>query len=72
MATIYSLEERIKELGQENYKLRYLLAKGDGDCIYCGLSKNDMSRCAHGFPGCGRADDLINGDDNGPQSEPAV
>lgn len=27
-------------------------------CLYCGRAAEDMSRCASGFPGCGRADDL--------------
>ena len=56
----------------ENDKLRGLLANCDGDCIYCGLPKKDMGKCYLGFPGCGRADDLLNGDDNGPQPEPTV
>ena len=55
---------------EENDKLRGIIAKSDMDCIYCGLPKKDMGRCYLGFPGCGRADDLINGDDNGPQPEP--
>jgi hypothetical protein len=44
---------------QENDKLRYLLAKGNDPCIYCGLKKEDMVKCESGFPGCGRADDLM-------------
>lgn len=28
-------------------------------CLYCSLPAADMARCEHGFPGCGRADDLL-------------
>lgn len=50
---------RIAELEKENSRLRSLLAAGEGDCVYCGLSKQDMAKCSHGFPGCARADDLL-------------
>jgi len=47
---------------KENDALRALIANGSDDCIYCGLSKSDMGKCASGFPGCGRADDMMLGD----------
>jgi len=50
-----------EETVKENNKLRGLLAAGKGDCIYCGLPAVDMPKCAHGFPGCARADDLAIG-----------
>lgn len=53
--------DRIAELEIENTKLRKLLADSPADCPYCGLSKADMARCASGFPGCGRADDMLAG-----------
>jgi hypothetical protein len=51
-------------LQAENDQLRCLIAKSDMDCIYCGLPKARMAWCASGFPGCGRADDLIYGEVN--------
>lgn len=53
----------IEELRAENDRLRWLLAKGSDPCVYCGLSKKDMAKCASGFPGCARADDLMAVDD---------
>ena len=68
-----NLMVRVNELQEENDKLRGIIAKSSLDCMYCGLPKADMAKCAHGFPGCGRADDMmVNGEPNGPQSEPAV
>lgn len=58
---LQSIQE-YQRLEQENKKLRGLLAKGDADCLYCGLPKKDMAKCSHGFPGCGRADDLMDGE----------
>ena len=49
----------IEELQAENDKLRLIIAKSNLDCIYCELPKADMAKCVHGFPGCGRADDLV-------------
>ena len=48
-------------LRQENDKLRSMLAKSPADCPYCGLPAADMAKCALGFPGCNRADDLMAG-----------
>jgi len=46
-------------LQQENDTLRAIIAKGPMDCVYCGLPATDMSKCASGFPGCARADDML-------------
>jgi len=62
MQDIKQLWMQVKELEDENDKLRFILAKGEGECVYCGLPKKDMARCIYGFPGCGRADDLQNGE----------
>lgn len=48
----------IDQLKAENDRLRHLLASSDAPCPYCGLPSDRMNECAHGFPGCGRADDL--------------
>jgi hypothetical protein len=53
------LLKQIEELRKENTQLRFLLARAPIECIYCG--KIDMSECPSGFPGCGRADDLMHG-----------
>lgn len=45
-------------LEEENAKLRRMLSKSNADCIYCDLPVADILKCAHGFPGCGRADDI--------------
>jgi hypothetical protein len=55
-------DDLLKRLRLENDKLRYLLANSDIPCIYCKLSKSDMLKCQSGFPGCGRADDLMVGE----------
>ena len=65
-------EGRATKAETENDKLRGLLAKSDLDCIYCGLPKKDMGRCYLGFPGCGRADDLMLEANDGRKSEPTV
>lgn len=44
---------------KENDILRGLVAKGQGDCVYCGLKAEDMGKCAFGFPGCARMDDIM-------------
>lgn len=49
-----------QKLIEENDKLRGLLAKSDKDCAYCGLKSEDIGRCASGFPGCARMDDIVN------------
>lgn len=52
---------RAHELEAENNKMRALIANSDMACMYCGLPAADLPKCPHGFPGCGRADDMIAG-----------
>ena len=59
MTSESDLDARISILEKENDKLRFIIADSDLDCIYCGLKKCEMLKCASGFPGCGRADDLM-------------
>ncbi len=51
----------IERLRAENTTLRLLVAAQPTPCVYCGLT--EMAKCASGFPGCARADDLICGED---------
>jgi hypothetical protein len=53
-----------EELQQENDRLRVMLAKGKGDCMFCGLPAEDISKCASGFPGCARMDEMLNSIDS--------
>lgn len=53
------LEAQLQTALEENDKLRGLLAKGKGDCVYCQLPAEDVAKCPHGFPGCARMDDLM-------------
>ena len=53
------MSDEINQLRAENDKLRALLAKGGGACVYCGLPAADIAKCARGFPGCGRMDDIV-------------
>ena len=62
-----SYVRNIEKLREENDKMRALLAYGSDPCVYCGLPKDDMARCAHGFPGCGRADDMADTDNPWPR-----
>jgi hypothetical protein len=48
------------EIRRENDVLRGLLARGDKDCVYCGLPAAEISKCRSGFPGCARMDDMMN------------
>jgi len=57
-ATWNAREDRIAELEAENNTLRRVLAASKADCPYCNLAAQDMAKCAHGFPGCSRADDM--------------
>jgi hypothetical protein len=50
---------KLVEMERENTTLRNLLARSNADCPYCGLPAEDINRCVHGFPGCGRADDML-------------
>jgi hypothetical protein len=72
MKTIENLTETNEQLSTDNDTLRIIISKSDIDCIYCGLPKKDMGKCAYGFPGCGRADDLLMEDTDGTEPEPAV
>lgn len=56
-------ERKTKEVLEENDKLRGLVAVSDLPCVYCALPSADMGKCASGFPGCGRADDMMLNDD---------
>lgn len=63
-ATLFDESKEVAELRAENERMRDLIARSSLDCVHCGLPAADMSRCAHGFPGCARADDfkLVPGD----------
>lgn len=52
-------ESRLAEARKENDFMRLRLAESDKDCVYCDLPKAEMGRCASGFPGCARSDDLF-------------
>lgn len=56
-----ALRAEVAKLKAENSTLRTLVAVQQSPCIYCGLT--EMAKCASGFPGCARADDLICGED---------
>lgn len=56
---VAGMRSRITDLERENDVLRKRLAVSNADCPYCGLPAADMAQCAHGFPGCGRADDIM-------------
>lgn len=53
------LKKELEDQEMEFRKFRGAVARGNGDCVYCGLSKVDMVKCAYGFPGCGRCDDMM-------------
>lgn len=53
------LHRRIAELEGENDHLRASLANSGGPCAYCELPREEWSKCAEGFPGCGRGDDAM-------------
>ena len=62
-------EERATKAEAENNKLRGLLAKGQGDCVYCGLPAADIAKCPSGFPGCARMDDIVNKEETAVEME---
>lgn len=66
--TTIALTQKVKDLAAENDRMRALLAYGSDPCVYCGLPKDDMAKCASGFPGCGRADDMAVTDDPWPRN----
>lgn len=49
---------------KENSQLRLVLATSNAKCAYCGLPAEEMAKCASGFPGCARGDDMLS--DNTP------
>lgn len=70
--TVMSYVRNIEKLRAENDKMRALLAYGSDPCVYCGLSKADMAKCALGFPGCGRADDMTATDNPWPRHKSSI
>jgi hypothetical protein len=54
-----ALKAQVAELASENTRLRAALAVSKDPCVYCSLPKAEWEKCAHGFPGCGRADDAV-------------
>jgi hypothetical protein len=50
---------RLRKSEAENTRLRAALATSKDPCVYCSLPADEMAKCASGFPGCGRADDLM-------------
>jgi hypothetical protein len=60
---IATAERERDELRKENDFMRLRLAESDKACVYCDLPKAEMGACAHGFPGCARADDLFHCDE---------
>jgi hypothetical protein len=55
---VHEAANHIAAVEAENDALRRALATSNADCPYCGLKANEMAKCAHGFPGCARADDM--------------
>ena len=53
------LTARLREVEQENDRLRAALANSDQPCAYCSLPADEWGKCQHGFPGCARADDAM-------------
>lgn len=56
---MYTEKDAAAQLRRENDFLRRMVAESDLPCVYCQLPKADMARCASGFPGCARGDDMI-------------
>jgi len=61
LPVLAELREKIRRLTAENDTLRGIVARSPEKCVHCGLE--DMSKCASGFPGCARADDILCADD---------
>ncbi len=59
----------LENLWDEIDKLRAVLAKGEKDCIYCGLPAKDINKCSYGFPGCSRMDDIMCGPESKAEQE---
>lgn len=50
------MEAKAAAYNAENTRLR---AVSKDPCVYCQLPAAEMAKCASGFPGCARADDLM-------------
>lgn len=48
-----------ERLSAENVRLRAALATSKDPCVYCQLPAAEIAKCAAGFPGCARMDDLM-------------
>lgn len=59
---LLEVQAKLEISEKENRKLRYIIAKTNIPCLYCGLL--DMSKCKSGFPGCARMDDIMVGGEN--------
>ena len=57
--TVDDWKAKYEALSAENDKLRVLLAASNANCAFCGLPAAEMAKCASGFPGCSRADDML-------------
>ena len=57
--TVDDWKAKYEALSAENDKLRVLLAASNANCALCGLPAAEMAKCASGFPGCSRADDML-------------
>ena len=53
-------DDLVKRLSKENDLLRSALSHSKDPCIYCGLAADQLAQCCSGFPGCDRADDMVN------------
>lgn len=62
ISRLLECQAKLEIVERENTKLRYIIAKNDIPCVYCGL--RDMSKCKSGFPGCARMDDIMAGGEN--------
>lgn len=56
-----ALRAEVERLRKENDMLRAKFAMSNEPCLYCNLPANRMNECPSGFPGCGRADDMLIG-----------
>lgn len=66
---IADLERQLAEEKRITNRFRFLLASSSANCPYCDLPADEMAKCPAGFPGCGRADDLMYDIDEDPQKE---
>jgi len=54
-----AMKSTVSEIESENTRLRAALAHSDQPCSYCSLPADEIAKCKSGFPGCGRADDMM-------------